>query len=52
MRAAFQALDKDNSGKIQETELRQILGNLGDALTTQEVSHDNLLKIYIRLMPC
>jgi Ca2+-binding EF-hand superfamily protein len=38
MRAAFQALDKDNSGKIQETELRQILGNLGDALTTQEVN--------------
>jgi len=38
LRNAFQALDRDNSGTIQETELRQILGNLGDALTTQEVN--------------
>ena len=38
MRDAFKALDKDSNGKISETELRQILGNLGDALTTQEVT--------------
>jgi Ca2+-binding EF-hand superfamily protein len=37
MRAAFTALDSNNNGKILEHELRQILGNLGDALTTQEV---------------
>ncbi len=39
MRSAFQALDKDNNGRIQEAELRQILGNLGDALTSQEVNY-------------
>lgn len=38
MRAAFSALDSNNSGKIHEPELRQILGNLGDALTSQEVN--------------
>jgi len=38
MKDAFKALDKDNNGKIQEAELRQILGNLGDALNTQEVN--------------
>jgi len=38
MRDAFKALDKENNGQIQEAELRQILGNLGDALTTQEVN--------------
>eukprot|EP01117_Protostelium_nocturnum_P002312 TRINITY_DN12976_c0_g1_i1.p1 TRINITY_DN12976_c0_g1~~TRINITY_DN12976_c0_g1_i1.p1 ORF type:complete len:152 (+),score=61.63 TRINITY_DN12976_c0_g1_i1:84-539(+) len=38
MRNAFKALDKDNNGKIAEFELRQILGNLGDALTNQEVN--------------
>jgi Ca2+-binding EF-hand superfamily protein len=38
MRAAFTALDANNNGRILETELRQILGNLGDALTSQEVS--------------
>eukprot|EP01114_Cavostelium_apophysatum_P008792 TRINITY_DN215_c0_g1_i1.p2 TRINITY_DN215_c0_g1~~TRINITY_DN215_c0_g1_i1.p2 ORF type:complete len:152 (-),score=59.14 TRINITY_DN215_c0_g1_i1:103-558(-) len=38
MRDAFKALDKDNNGKVQEAELRQILGNLGDALTSQEVN--------------
>ncbi len=40
MRNAFQALDKDNNGRIAEAELRQILGNLGDALSQQEVSKD------------
>jgi len=38
MRDAFKALDKENNGKVQEAELRQILGNLGDALTSQEVN--------------
>jgi len=38
MRDAFKALDKDGTGKILEAELRQILGSLGDALTTQEVN--------------
>lgn len=38
MRDAFKALDKDGNGRIQEAELRQILGNLGDALTSQEVN--------------
>lgn len=37
MRAAFTALDANNNGRILETELRQILGNLGDALNSQEV---------------
>ena len=32
------ALDKDNNGKILEAELRQILGNLGDNLSNQEVT--------------
>jgi len=38
MRDAFKALDKESNGKVQEAELRQILGNLGDALTSQEVN--------------
>jgi Ca2+-binding EF-hand superfamily protein len=38
IRDAFKALDSANNGKIQEPELRQILGNLGDALTTPEVN--------------
>jgi len=38
MQDAFKALDKDNNGKIQEAELRQILGNLGDSLNSQEVN--------------
>jgi calmodulin len=38
MRDAFQALDRDGRGVIQQTELKQILGNLGDALTAQEVN--------------
>lgn len=38
MRDAFQALDRDGRGTIQATELRQILGNLGDALSAQEVN--------------
>jgi len=38
MRDAFKALDKESNGKVQEAELRQILGNLGDALSSQEVN--------------
>lgn len=38
MRDAFKALDANQNGRVQETELRQILGNLGDALTSQEVN--------------
>ena len=38
MREAFKSLDKDSNGRVQEAELRQILGNLGDALTPQEVT--------------
>jgi calmodulin len=38
MRDAFKALDKDSNGKILEAELRQILGALGDALSSQEVN--------------
>jgi len=34
---AFKALDKEGNGYIQEAELRQLLLNLGDALTTPEV---------------
>eukprot|EP01110_Echinostelium_bisporum_P004496 TRINITY_DN2104_c0_g1_i1.p1 TRINITY_DN2104_c0_g1~~TRINITY_DN2104_c0_g1_i1.p1 ORF type:complete len:148 (+),score=73.32 TRINITY_DN2104_c0_g1_i1:65-508(+) len=34
---AFKALDKDGNGMIQEAELRQLLLNLGDSLTTPEV---------------
>ncbi len=34
---AFKALDKEGNGQIQEAELRQLLLNLGDALTTPEV---------------
>eukprot|EP01112_Ceratiomyxa_fruticulosa_P016404 TRINITY_DN494_c0_g1_i1.p1 TRINITY_DN494_c0_g1~~TRINITY_DN494_c0_g1_i1.p1 ORF type:complete len:149 (-),score=47.47 TRINITY_DN494_c0_g1_i1:330-776(-) len=34
---AFKALDKDGNGTIQEAELRQLLLNLGDALSTAEV---------------
>jgi len=34
---AFKALDKEGNGTIQETELRQLLLNLGDALSTPEV---------------
>ena len=38
MRDAFKALDANQNGKVQETELRQILGNLGDSLSSQEVN--------------
>lgn len=38
MREAFKALDKDGNGKIAEVELRQILGTLGDSLTSAEVN--------------
>jgi len=38
MRNAFQALDSSGNGFVHEVELRQILGNLGDALTSQEVN--------------
>jgi len=38
MRNAFQALDSSGTGLIHEPELRQILGNLGDALTSSEVN--------------
>lgn len=34
---AFRALDKEGNGTIQEAELRQLLLNLGDALTAPEV---------------
>jgi len=34
---AFKALDKEGNGTIQEAELRQLLLNLGDSLTTPEV---------------
>nr|2BL0_B Chain B, MYOSIN REGULATORY LIGHT CHAIN [Physarum polycephalum] len=34
---AFRALDKEGNGTIQEAELRQLLLNLGDALTSSEV---------------
>lgn len=45
MRDAFKALDKENNGTIQEAELRQILGNLGDALTSQEVMTDPYISL-------
>jgi len=38
MRDAFKALDKEGNGKVLEAELRQILGNLGDSLSNQEVN--------------
>lgn len=34
---AFKALDKEGNGTIQEAELRQLLLNLGDSLTSPEV---------------
>jgi len=42
MRNAFSALDKDGTGFILEAELRQILGTLGEALSSDEV--DLLMK--------
>ncbi len=36
-RAAFKLLDADNNGTIPESELRQMLATVGDALTHQEV---------------
>jgi len=42
MRNAFSALDKDGTGAILEAELRQILGTLGEALSSDEV--DLLMK--------
>jgi len=42
MRNAFSALDKDGTGAILEAELRQILGTLGEALSSEEV--DLLMK--------
>eukprot|EP01119_Soliformovum_irregulare_P001948 TRINITY_DN1188_c0_g1_i1.p2 TRINITY_DN1188_c0_g1~~TRINITY_DN1188_c0_g1_i1.p2 ORF type:complete len:155 (-),score=49.04 TRINITY_DN1188_c0_g1_i1:91-555(-) len=38
MRNAFQSLDVNGNSLIHEQELRQILGNLGDALNPQEVN--------------
>jgi len=37
MRNAFSALDKDGAGYVLEAELRQILGTLGESLTSEEV---------------
>jgi len=37
MRNAFNALDKDGTGQILEAELRQILGTLGEILSSEEV---------------
>jgi len=37
MRNAFGALDKDGTGQILEAELRQILGTLGESLSSEEV---------------
>jgi Ca2+-binding EF-hand superfamily protein len=37
MRNAFQALDSNGNGKLQETELRHILRNLGDMLKGEEI---------------
>jgi len=37
MRNAFSALDKDGNGNVLEAELRQILGSLGEALSSDEV---------------
>jgi len=37
MRNAFSAIDKDGAGNILEAELRQILGTLGETLTSEEV---------------
>jgi len=42
MRNAFSALDKDGTGAILEAELRQILGTLGESLSSEEV--DLLMK--------
>merc|ERR1712065_85342 len=39
---AFQALDKDKTGKIDAQQLRQILATLGDVLSSDEI--DNLFK--------
>jgi len=37
MRNAFSALDRDGAGHVLEAELRQILGTLGESLTSEEV---------------
>ena len=37
MRNAFSALDSNGNGKLQETELRHILRNLGDMLSGEEI---------------
>lgn len=42
MMEAFQALDKDKTGKIDAQQLRQILATLGDVLSSDEI--DNLFK--------
>mmetsp|Transcript_23984 Transcript_23984/g.58487 ORF Transcript_23984/g.58487 Transcript_23984/m.58487 type:complete len:152 (+) Transcript_23984:207-662(+) len=39
---AFKALDKDGTGKIDGSQLRQILATLGDVLSSDEI--DNLFK--------
>ena len=36
-RAAFKLLDAENNGTIPESELRQMLATVGDALTHQEI---------------
>jgi len=38
LRAAFRAFDADGSGKITSDELRQVMCNLGERLTDDEVS--------------
>lgn len=35
-RSAFKLLDADNNGTIPESELRQMLATVGDAMTHQE----------------
>lgn len=50
MRDAFRALDKDNNGRVQEVELRTILGTLGDSLTQQEVIDTHVFEVLYGLI--